>query len=305
MEVEGRLCRAAGSADELASVLYDHDEEVLLALLVNPRLNDDHVKVLLSRRDLPPVFFRELGTCERLLRSYDVKLALVRHPHAPRSTALTLLRHVHTFDLLRVAAAPAAAPEVRRAAEEALINQLAGLPLGERISLARQASPRLASALVADPQEAVYQVALGSPRLTQDGVLRALRDSSISAGAVEAIARHPRWSARHEVRLAIIRSPGASLARVLAMVEQVSRREMAELTGDQAMPREHRQYLARLAAQSGPEQKRVRALDGPGQKRVRALDGRRRPAPAARCPALGEPKDGDGAGQGSSPPVTI
>jgi hypothetical protein len=130
------------------------------------------------------------------------------------------------------------------AAEEALVNQLPGLPLGERIALARQASPRLAAALVADPQEAVFSVALASPRLTEDGILRALRDSKIAAAAVDAIARHPRWSARHEIRLAIIRSPGASLARVLAMVEQVSRRDLAEIAGDEAMPRERRQYLS-------------------------------------------------------------
>ena len=147
MDLEERLRRApqsgasagvgAGSADELASVLYGHDEEVLLALLANPRLSDDHVKVLLSRRDLPQNFLKELGTCERLLRSYDVKLALARHPKAPRNVSLVLLRHLYTFDLLRVATAPQAPAEIRKSAEEALINRLPGMALGERIALAR------------------------------------------------------------------------------------------------------------------------------------------------------------------------
>ena len=98
-----------------------------------------------------------------------------------------------------------------------------------------------------DGREAVYRLALDSPRLTEDGVVRALRDSAISAGAVEAIARHPRWSPRREVRLAIVRSPGASLARVLATVEQIARRDLAELAEDESMPRDRRRYLAWLA----------------------------------------------------------
>lgn len=231
MDLEERLRRASGGADELVPVLYDHDEEVLLALLANPRLNEDHVKVLLSRRDLPQSFLRELGTCDRLIRSYDVKLAVVRHPHAPRSLSLVLLRHLYTFDLLRVATAPSAAAEIRRVADEALVNRFPGLSLGERIALTRQASARLASALLADPNEEVYRCALDCPRLTEEGVVRALHDSKITAGAVDAIARHARWSARREVRLAVIRSPGASLARVLATVELIARRDLAEWPG--------------------------------------------------------------------------
>ncbi len=305
MDVEGRLCRARGSADELTSVLYDHDEEVLLALLDNLRLNDDHVKVLLSRRDLPPLFFREMVTRERLLRSYDVKLALVRHPRAPRSTALVLLRHLYTFDLLRVATTPTAAPELRRAAEEALMNQLPSLPLGERIALARQASPRLAAALVADPREAVFSVALASPRLTEDGVLRALRDGKIAAAAVDAIARHPRWSARHEVRLAIIRSPGASLARVLAMVEQVSRRELAEITGDEAMPRERRQYLMRLVKESGTRRPVPVSMPGARTTSEASRSAGSAGASPADLAARGEPRDGDGGKRAQKAAFTI
>ncbi len=92
MELEERLRRAGGSAKELSTILYDPSEEVLLVLLDNPRLTEDHLKVLLSRKNLSQTFLRELAARERLWRSYPLKLALVRHPHAPRSKSLALPR---------------------------------------------------------------------------------------------------------------------------------------------------------------------------------------------------------------------
>jgi hypothetical protein len=255
MEMGERLRRALGSAEELASVLFDQSADVLLALLDNPRLSDEHLKVLLSRKDLHVDFLQELGTRERLLHSYEVKLALVRHPHVPRSVSLVLLRHLYTFDLLRVAATPSSTPEVRRVAEESLAARAPFLSLGERIAMARQASARLAAAMLTDPVEEVFRVALENRRLTEEGVVRALRDSRITAAAVEAIRCHPRWAARYEVRMAIVRSPGASLACVLKTVGQVSSRDLAELCGDPAMPLDRRQYLARVVARRPPRQR--------------------------------------------------
>ncbi len=119
MELQERLRRAGGSAEELGTVLYDPAEEVLLALLDNPRLSEDHLKIFLSRKNLGQNLLRELGARERLLRSYPVKLALVGHPHTPRSVSLPLLHYLYLFDLAKVAATPSTPPELRRLAEEA------------------------------------------------------------------------------------------------------------------------------------------------------------------------------------------
>ena len=208
MELEERLRRANGSAKELSTILYDPSEEVLVVLLDNPQLTEDHLKVLLSRKNLSQTFLRELAGRERLWRSYPVKLALVRHPHAPRSKSLALVRHLYLFDLLKVATTPGVPMELRRGAEEAVVARVPALSLGERLSLARQGSSRIASALLADSETRVFRTVLENPRLTQEGVLKSLADERLTPEVVGYIAEHPRWSLRYEVRLALIRHPG-------------------------------------------------------------------------------------------------
>lgn len=248
MGLDERVRRAQGSAEELASVLFEHSEEVLLALLDNPCLTEDHLKVLLSRKDLSRNILAEIGARRRLLDAYAIKLALVRHPRAPRHVALTLLRHLYPFDLVRVAATPAAPAELRRVAEEAMISRLSMFSLGERLALGRQGTARVAAALLADPEDRVVGAALDNPRLTEHGVVRALQEQKLRPETVSAIAAHARWSCCYEVRLALIRNPATSLRRVLELVGQVRRQDLADLTADRRMLTDRRAYLARLMA---------------------------------------------------------
>ena len=269
MELEERLRRASGGAEELSTVVYDPSEEVLLALLDNPRLTEEHLRVLLSRKNLKQTFLRELAAREWLWRSYPVKLALVRHPHAPRSTSLALVRRLYLFDLLKLAATPGVPMELRRVAEEAVLARITALSVGERLSLARQGTSRIAAALLTDSEERVFRAALDSPRLTGEGVVKSLADKKLTPEVVECIAAHPRWSLRYEVRLALIRHPATSLGRVLALVEQVQRNDLTELTADHRMPANRRHYLRRLIhsrkARRANRQREPSGVVGPGR----------------------------------------
>jgi hypothetical protein len=259
MDLDERLRRAQGSVEELASVLFDHSEEVLLALLDNPRLTEEHVKVLLSRKGLGRNILAEIAARARLLRAYAVKLGLARHPHSPRHVSLVLLRYLYPFDLVRVAATPAAGAELRRAAEEAIVARLPMFSLGERLTLARQGSARVAAGLLSDSEDQVIRTVLDNPRLTEEGVVRALREQDIGPQAARAVAAHPRWSSRYEVRLALIRNPATSFRCVLELVQQVRRRDLAELTADRMMPADRRAYLARLVERRPGRSKRALA----------------------------------------------
>ena len=247
-DLEQRIRRASGSVEELAGVLHDNSREVLLALLDNPRLTEEHVLVLLARPNLPQEVIRELSYRELLTRSYRVKLAIARHPHTPRSVSLPIMRHLFLFDLLKVTQTPAVPADIRRVAEEALTSRGLALALGERIALARRGTGRIASALLLDKERAVFETALNNPKMTEELVLKALAQESISAEAVEAVAAHPRWSLAYNVQLALLRHPLSSLARVLALAAQVKRRDLAEIVEDPRMPANRRAYLARIAS---------------------------------------------------------
>lgn len=245
MELRERLHRAAGSAD-LGQMLYDSSEEVLRVLLDNPNLTEDHLKILLSRKSLTPLFLRQLASRQGLLKPYQVKLALVRHPHTPRSVSLELVRHVYVFDLAQVAATPGVAPEIRRVAEEAVVGRLPALSLGERLTLARRGSPRMLSALLCDADASVFRVALENPRLTEEGVVKALAADRMKAEAVEAIASHPRWGLRYDVQVAVVRHPRASLRRMLAWIGLIRRDHLFDITADRRMPEERRRYVSEM-----------------------------------------------------------
>ena len=246
--LEERLRRASGSEEELAAVLHDTNREVLLALLDNPRLTEEQVLVLLSRPNLPQETIRELSYREPLVRSYRVKLAMARHAHTPRSVSLPLLRHLFLFDVLTVAATPAVPADLRRLAEEALVSRAPTLPLGERITLARRGTGRIAAGLILDRERQVFETALNNPKMTEDLVLKALAQEGVSAEAVEAVATHRRWSLLYNVRLALLRHPMASLARVLSLAPQMKRRDLAEIVQDPRMPANRRAYLTRLVS---------------------------------------------------------
>jgi hypothetical protein len=156
---------------------------------------------------------------------------------------------------------------LRRVAEDAVINRLPGLALGERISLARRATGRVAGALLTDREIRVVTAALSCPQLTDELVVKALGMESISAEAVERIAAHERWSNAYSVRLALLRQPLTTLGRVLALAPLVKRNDLMEITGDPRMPLGRRKYLTRLARESGGARRR---LDSPAASKGQA-----------------------------------
>jgi hypothetical protein len=211
------------------------------------QLNEEDALLMLSRRDLPQAAIASLTRQERLLSYYRVKVALVSHPNTPRTVSLALLRHLYLEDLVKVALTPGAPGDLRRVAEDAVINRLPGLALGERISLARRATGRVAGALLTDREIRVVAAALGCPKLTDELVVKALGMETISADAVERIAAHERWSNAYSVRLALLRQPLTTLGRVLALAPLVKRNDLIDISGDPRMPVGRRKYLTRIA----------------------------------------------------------
>ncbi len=203
--------------------------------------------MLVSRRDLPQRAIQEFGLREDLLRSRRVKVALILHKHTPRSLSLPLLRTAAPFDMLEVAKHSHVLPDLKRLAEELLINRIPGLALGERVAMARQGSARAAGILLLDREKKVYTIALEHARMTEELILKALTHAAISAGAIEAIATHPVWSVNRAVRLALLRHPLTSLARVLVLADQTQKNDLLEIVHDPRMPANRRTYLTKLA----------------------------------------------------------
>ena len=177
-------------------------------------LNEDRALALLKRNDLPPEVLEQLSKNAAVLKSRKVKLAMVSHPKSPRYVSVTIVRQLFTFDLMRVALAPLVAGDIKMVAEETLIRRLEAITSGEKLSLARRASGRVAGALLLDPEKRVIWAALENPRLTEALIVRALTREGQPA-LVQAACHHPKWSLRREIRIALLRNQHTPLARAM------------------------------------------------------------------------------------------
>ena len=248
----------SASGDELRVFLHDASEEVLVAVLANPHLTESDVCILLERLDLPDKILGAVAAHPSWKKNEAIRFRLARHPHTPRRVALPLLRDLFLFDLVQVSLSPSTPAEIRRVAEEIILHRLPHLPIGQKLTLARRGSARVAGGVLAEGHPQAAMLALDNPFLNEAQILRALSRHHVPERVVTAIARHPRWSCQYNVRLALIRHPHAPLAAVLRFLPDVTMRDLRELTAATTMPDAMRSYLkkeiARRSAKGAAEE---------------------------------------------------
>lgn len=234
---------AVSSREEIESFFRETAKEVLMGLVRNPHLQERDLLRLLERKDLAHEVILELAHHKGVRRSYNVQLALVRHPKTPRLVSLPFLKFFYVFDLLRVAQTPAVPTDVKMVAEEAILKKLEGMPRGEKISLARRGTGRLAASLLISTDQALTGAALDNPYVTEAHLLKVLAREGLPAAVVQQVAQHPRWSHHYHLRLALIRNPLTPFARVLAFLPDMAVTDLRDICLDHRMPHSVRKYI--------------------------------------------------------------
>jgi hypothetical protein len=224
-------------------------------------LSEDLALALLKRSDLPPETLERLAKNAIVLKSRKVKMALVTHPKTPRHVSVPLARQFFIFDLMKVALAPTTPADVKIVVDDTLISRLKTVTMGERLTLARRASGRVAAALLRDVEAArtaetkinnaetvaresrVMLTALDNPRLTEALVIHSVLRPAASAALVDAVARHAKWAQRREIRSALLRTEHLSLARALEFGREIPASALHELLGSSRLPRKITEQL--------------------------------------------------------------
>jgi hypothetical protein len=109
------------------------------------------------------------------------------------------------------------------------------VPLGERITLARRSSARVAAALLAIGDAQVIPAALENPQMTESALLGVLRQDELPPLVVEGLARHSKWSVRYDLRLQLVRHPLTPLALALAFLPDLKPDDLLLIATDQSM----------------------------------------------------------------------
>jgi hypothetical protein len=205
----------------LEELIHDPSPEIVTAVAADPRLTEDLALALLNRRDLPREALEQMHKHPSLARLRKVQLAVVMHPRAPRHVSIPAIRHLYAFELMQVVLFPAVAADVKRAAEESLIGRLATITPGERFTLAKQSSGRVAAALLLDQEHRTMQAALNNPQMTEAWIIKALKTGHGSELLARAVCGHPKWAHRHEVKAALLANQNTPAGRLRQLAQEL------------------------------------------------------------------------------------
>ena len=219
-EVLGRL-REAG-AEELRGLVRDLgdalDVPAAQAILRNPHAGEDVVRLLAAER--------------RLLASYEMRRDLALHAATPQPTALALVAGLYWRDLVAAGLDVRVRPVVRRFADQRLIERLPALAVGEKVSIARGASPHVLQVLRHDPTPRVIAALLDNPRLVEGDLLPLASGDKAPGPVLAVILGHRKWGQRYPVRLAVVRNPRAPLQHVLQQLPMLKKPDLRAVASD-------------------------------------------------------------------------
>ena len=254
-ESAARFQRARSACDEeLDLLIHEGDAEILFALLENPNVQEPQVSRLLERLDLSSELIAAVAKEGKWNSSESIRLRLACHPHTPRRVALSMIRQLYLFDLVKVSLLPSAPADIRRLAEEIIVARVPQLPIGEKLTLARRGPARVAGAVLAEGHPQAVKIALANSFLTESQVLKVIAKPEISARVITAISQHSKWSIRYNVRVALVRHPHTPVPAVLEFLPDLALNDLKDVAAFDQLTAHSRKYV---------EQELVRRAENP------------------------------------------
>lgn len=221
--------------DELLVILEQAPLDVVQAALKNPALGESHLLLILKRSDLKEEQIK--GICKLAIaeESHTLKLAIARHHSTPAPQLLGILPQLYLFELLNFCHIPGITPDQKLAAERSIIQRLPVTPLGNKLTLARRATPLVLEALLKEGDPRVVEVCLTNPRLKEGALYQFLRSSAAKADTISMVARSPRWQNRPNLREAILTNPRTPLIWFTLWLPTMARSELRRLIASSRM----------------------------------------------------------------------
>ncbi len=210
-----RLRRA--TSGQLLELIPDHGREMTVR----------EVRQVLLNPFVTPQAIEELLAIRRLLSVYEVKSAIARHRRTPPTAALRFVSGLFWRDLVDIAADLRIAPAVRRVAEKYLVRRLSRLAVGEKMAVARRATPVVLAQLRHDPSVQVIKALLENPRLTEEALLPLVSSPKALPRILELVAGNERWGPRYDIRLGLSRNPQTPCRVLLEILPHLRRDDLS------------------------------------------------------------------------------
>jgi hypothetical protein len=227
--------RPEAAIDALFAEVLRAGENPARARELASRCADETLIGSVLQRAVPVAFLEAVAHVSPWSERPRLLARIVLNPRAPRALAQRLVGALYWRDLAEVAATPRIAAAVRSRAESLLRDGLPDMRLGDRVTLARLATPALLPLLLADSEPRVTEAALVNARLREDDLVTALRREDVRAALLEAASASQRWQASYAVQLALVLQPRTPLPLALPRISSLVPRDLRRVAGDAAL----------------------------------------------------------------------
>lgn len=189
-------------------------------------------QVLLNHFTTPQVI-EGLLVLRHLTSTSEVRRALCCDRRTPEVAAMRFIPGLFWRDLLEIAANLRLSPAVRRLAEKYLVQRLPRLAVGERITLARRASPEVMTHLRTDADLRVIRALLENPRLTELRLLPLIAHEKTPPQVLQLVADHPRWGGCYDVRAALGCNPLTPFSVLFRILPELKRSDVQAIAAQE------------------------------------------------------------------------
>jgi hypothetical protein len=227
--------RGEAAVDTLHAEVLAIGESAVRARELVARCADEALLSAVLQRAVPVAFLEAVASLPPWSERPRLLARVVLSPRAPRALAQRLVGALYWRDLAEVAGTPRLAAAVRARAESLLRDGLPDMRLGDRVTLARLATPPLLPLLLADGEPQVAEAALVNPRLREEDLTTALRREDVRATLIEAVAASQRWQPSYAVKLALVLQPRTPLPLALPCISSLVPRDLRRVAGDEAL----------------------------------------------------------------------
>lgn len=132
------------------------------------------------------------------------------------------------------------------APERALKASGRPLTLGERKTLARTRRRELILQVVKDPHPDVIAILVHNPHVTEADILQIAARRPAVPDTLQKVAAHPRWSARHAVKRALVWNPSTPLDVAIRLATTLRTADLRQIAADETLPPPLRGHVAEL-----------------------------------------------------------
>lgn len=230
----------------LDRLIHESSPELLGAVASHPGLTEDLALALLQRRDLPREALEQLHKHKSVSGLRKVRLAMVTHPRTPRHVSVPAIRHLYAVELMQVALLPFVPADLKRAAEDLLLTRLTGVSSGEKFTLAKRGSGRVAAALLLDKEERVLNAALANPQMTEAWIIKALKTGAGTELMAPAVCRNAKWPHRTDIKVALLGNTHTPFARVVQFASELPRRSLQDALRQARLAPHAKEYIRKL-----------------------------------------------------------